>query len=187
LATVGTTNNPTESSDNTTPEKPHHRRSTFSLRAAIFTVPVLVAGLLSATAIAPADTASAASARTSYTFTSEKVVKVAKRYAGSRYRFGGASPRGFDCSGFTKYVYSKFGISLPHSALAQGRVGKRVSKKNAKPGDLVITSGGSHVGIYVGKSRFIDAPMPGRTVHVRKIYTSNYYIVRVKTYKKQSA
>lgn len=112
-------------------------------------------------------------------FSLPKVVKVAERYKGSRYRYGGTTPAGFDCSGFTKYVYSKFGISLPHSASAQGREGKRVSRASAKPGDLVITSGGAHVGIYVGKGKFIDAPMPGEVVHIRKIYTSNYFVVRV--------
>jgi cell wall-associated NlpC family hydrolase len=129
----------------------------------------------------PVVTATAASAKksTKISFSLPKVVKVAERYKGSRYRFGGVSPAGFDCSGFTKYVYAKFGISLPHSASAQGRIGKRVSRASAKPGDLVITSGGAHVGIYVGKGKFIDAPMPGQVVHIRKIYTSNYFVVRV--------
>ena len=116
---------------------------------------------------------------TRISFSLPKVVKVAERYKGIRYRYGGTSPAGFDCSGFTKYVYAKFGISLPHSASAQGRLGKRVSRASAKPGDLVITSGGAHVGIYVSKGKFIDSPMPGQVIHVRKIYTSNYFIVRV--------
>ena len=117
--------------------------------------------------------------KTTYEYSLAKVVKVAERYKGTSYRYGGASPAGFDCSGFTKYVYSKFGITLPHSAAAQGKLGDRVSKAKAKPGDIVVTSGGSHVGIYVGKGKFIDAPMPGQTVHIRKIYTSNYYVVHV--------
>jgi peptidoglycan DL-endopeptidase CwlO len=112
-------------------------------------------------------------------FTPAKVVKVAKRYTGSAYRYGGMSPSGFDCSGFTKFIYAKFGVSLPHSASAQGREGHRVSRAKAKPGDLVIMSGGSHVGIYVRKGVFIDAPQPGERIHVRHIYSSNYYIVRV--------
>ena len=120
-------------------------------------------------------------------FTPEKVLKVAKRYAGTRYSFGGDSPSGFDCSGFTKYIYSKFGVDLPHSAWAQGKEGHRVSRAKAKPGDLVITAGGAHVGIWVSKGKFIDAGFPGQGVHVRKIYTNNYYIVRVEsTAKKKS-
>jgi cell wall-associated NlpC family hydrolase len=114
-------------------------------------------------------------------FTPAKLVKVAKKYAGTRYRYGGSSPSGFDCSGFTKYVYAKFGVNLPHSAWAQGKKGKRIAKSKAKPGDLVITAGGAHVGIGVSKGKFIDAPKPGTVVHVRKIYTSNYFIVRVES------
>jgi cell wall-associated NlpC family hydrolase len=120
-------------------------------------------------------------------FTPAKLVKVAKRYAGTRYAFGGSSPAGFDCSGFTKFIYAKFGVDLPHSAAAQGQEGHRVSRAKAKPGDLVITSGGAHVGIWVSKGKFIDAPRPGQVVHVRKIYTNNYYIVRVESTKKSSS
>jgi len=134
------------------------------------------------------ETIELASAKSTLSFAAKKVVKVAERYKGSTYRYGGMSPNsGFDCSGFTKYVYSKFGISLPHSAAAQGKVGHRVSKAKAKAGDLVITSGGSHVGIYVGNGKFIDAPKPGSTVKVRKIYTSNYYVVRVKNDTKKTS
>jgi cell wall-associated NlpC family hydrolase len=134
------------------------------------------------------ETIELASAKTTLSFAAKKVVKVAQRYKGSAYRYGGMSPNsGFDCSGFTKYVYSKFGISLPHSAAAQGKVGHRISKAKAKAGDLIITSGGSHVGIYVGKGKFIDAPKPGSRVSVRKIYTSNYYVVRVKNDTKKTS
>ena len=114
-------------------------------------------------------------------FTPEKVLKVAKRYAGTRYSYGGDSPSGFDCSGFTKFIYAKFGVDLPHSAWKQAREGHRVSRAKAKPGDLVITAGGAHVGIWVSKDRFIDAGFPGQGVHVREIYTDNYYIVRVES------
>jgi len=133
--------------------------------------------------LASAVTAVAASKKKSSVikFTPAKVVKMAKKFAGTRYRFGGDSPSGFDCSGFTKYVYAKFGVDLPHSAWKQGKVGKRISKAKAKPGDLVITSGGSHVGIWVSKDRFIDSPRPGQVVHVRDIYTSNYIVVRIES------
>ena len=114
-------------------------------------------------------------------FSPEKVLKVAKRYAGTRYSYGGDSPSGFDCSGFTKFIYAKFGVDLPHSAWKQSREGDRVSRAKAKPGDLVITAGGAHVGIWVSKGKFIDAGFPGQGVHVREIYTDNYYIVRVES------
>jgi cell wall-associated NlpC family hydrolase len=106
------------------------------------------------------------------------VAAVAARYQGVPYVFGGESPAGFDCSGLVAYVYAQFGIALPHSSLAQARIGTRISTAAAKPGDVVVMSGGSHIGIYLGGGRMIDAPMPGRVVSERAIYTTDYYIVR---------
>ncbi len=66
------------------------------------------------------------------------------RFAGSRYRYGGASPSGFDCSGFTSYVYRQYGVSLPHSSAGQfnTRYGASVgSMDNLAPGDLVFFAG----------------------------------------------
>jgi cell wall-associated NlpC family hydrolase len=107
-----------------------------------------------------------------------KVATVAEKYEGVPYVFGGESPSGFDCSGLVAYVYAQFGISLPHSSLAQAAMGTRISTASARPGDVVVMSGGSHIGIYLGGGRMIDAPMPGRVVSARAIYTSDYYIVR---------
>ena len=80
-------------------------------------------------------------------------MKIAKKYIGTPYRFGGESPSGFDCSGFTKYVFKKAGYSLPHSAGRQHRMLKPV--KNPRIGDLVFFKTYrptvSHVGIYAGK------------------------------------
>lgn len=90
----------------------------------------------------------------------EKIVAKAEMYLGAPYVWGGNSPSGFDCSGFTQYVFAQFGISLPHSAAAQAQMGTPVSKADLQPGDLVFfnTSGGiSHVGIYIGGDKFIDA------------------------------
>ncbi len=91
------------------------------------------------------------------------VVEYAKKFIGVKYKYGGSSPStGFDCSGFTKYVYSHFGVSLPRTSSAQGKVGTAVSKSNLALGDLVVYSG--HVAIYVGGGNVIHAPRPGKTV-----------------------
>lgn len=91
------------------------------------------------------------------------VVEYAKQFIGIKYVYGGSSPStGFDCSGFTSYVYKNFGVSLPHSSGGQASVGTAVSKENLALGDLVIYSG--HVAIYVGGGQVIHAPRPGKTV-----------------------
>ena len=111
-------------------------------------------------------------------FALDSVVGVAMQYQGVPYVFGGDTPAGFDCSGFTMFVYAQFGIGLPHSSSRQGQLGTKIAKEAALPGDLVILDGGGHVGIYVGGGQMIDAPKPGGHVSVRAIYSSNYYIVR---------
>ncbi|HPB81626.1 MAG TPA: C40 family peptidase [Spirochaetota bacterium] len=97
------------------------------------------------------------------------IVYTADRYRGVRYRYGGASPRGFDCSGLVMYVYKKNGIRLPRTAVSQYRHGRHVPRQRLKPGDLVFfqTSRSnrlSHVGIYAGRNKFIHAPRPGKRV-----------------------
>ncbi|HEX3026693.1 MAG TPA: C40 family peptidase, partial [Clostridia bacterium] len=90
-----------------------------------------------------------------------KIVGYAMGFVGCPYVSGGISPSGFDCSGFTQYVYAYAGKYLPHDAAAQSGYGTAVSKGNLQPGDLVFfaTSGGgiNHVGIYVGGGNFIAA------------------------------
>ena len=98
-----------------------------------------------------------------------QIVAIAQRYLGVPYRFGGKSPRtGFDCSGFTGYVYSRAGMRLPAGARAQFRGLTPV--RYPAPGDLVFfrTSGSriSHVGIYAGNLQFVHAPRTGKTVEV---------------------
>ncbi|NLJ40214.1 MAG: LysM peptidoglycan-binding domain-containing protein [Clostridiales bacterium] len=83
------------------------------------------------------------------------VVAYAKRFNGYRYVFGTSGPNTFDCSGFTKYVYGHFGVSLPHSSASQRSVGKAVSRSELKAGDILCFSG--HVGLYIGGGQFIHA------------------------------
>lgn len=95
------------------------------------------------------------------TATTRRVIEIAMRYRGVPYSFGGTTPSGFDCSGFTRYVFSQVNIYLPRAADEQYEVGRWVSYSNLQPGDLVFfttyETGPSHVGIYVGGGRFISA------------------------------
>jgi cell wall-associated NlpC family hydrolase len=97
----------------------------------------------------------------------EEVLRVARRQLGVPYRWGGASRGGFDCSGLTMYVYRHIGRSLPHGATDQARRGIRVSLSDLKVGDLVFWGGGgyySHVALYAGRGRVIEAPSAGKVV-----------------------
>lgn len=109
-----------------------------------------------------------------------RVVKYAKRFLGVPYVYGGVSPRsGFDCSGLVRYVYSHFGVSLPHSSFADLWRGRRVSRWHLRPGDLVFFYDAGHVGIYVGRQRFIDAPHSGAVVRISTMGAySGYYGAR---------
>lgn len=92
-----------------------------------------------------------------------EVVAYAKQFIGTKYTYGGSSPStGFDCSGFTSYVFKHFGVNLPRTSGGQASVGTAVSRSNLAAGDLVIYSG--HVAIYVGGGQVIHSPRPGKTV-----------------------
>jgi cell wall-associated NlpC family hydrolase len=110
-------------------------------------------------------------------FSLAQVFSVAQQYIGTPYVYGGASPAGFDCSGYVMYVYAQFGINLPHSVSGQAAMGKRISIADAQPGDVVIMSG--HDGFYAGNGNIMDAPDSGRSISIRPIWTSDFYIVRL--------
>lgn len=96
-----------------------------------------------------------------------RAVAIAKQELGVPYSWGGASPRGFDCSGLTSYVYGRLGVSLPHNAAAQYQYGHPVDLHKIRPGDLLFFHGLGHVGLYIGKGRMIHAPRSGRTVEIQ--------------------
>ncbi|MEZ0611911.1 C40 family peptidase [Fibrella sp. WM1] len=84
----------------------------------------------------------------------QNLLGFARKHLSSRYRSGGTSPSGFDCSGFVRYCFTKFGVSLPHSSAAQAGIGAKIDREFAKPGDLIFFNGHAasksrvgHVGI----------------------------------------
>ena len=111
------------------------------------------------------------------------VVEYAKNYLGCKYVAGGSLPTtGFDCSGFTSYVYKNFGVSLSRSSKGQINDGVAVSKDELQPGDIVVfnNSGNSaigHVGIYIGGDSFIHAANPRQGVVITSL-SSSYYSKR---------
>lgn len=123
---------------------------------------------------------------TSSSASGNNIVAYAKKYMGYKYVSGGSSPStGFDCSGFTSYVYKQCGISISRSSSAQASNGTAVSKSNLQPGDLVIfnnranTSIG-HVGIYIGGNTFIHAGNSGTGVITTSL-SDSYYSARYVT------
>jgi cell wall-associated NlpC family hydrolase len=105
------------------------------------------------------------------------VVGIAMQYLGTPYVYGGSTPGGFDCSGFTAYVYGQMGVSLPHYTVAQYSMGVPVGRGDLQPGDLVFFDGLGHVGIYVGGNAFIHSPHTGDVVKISSMtgwYASTY-------------
>ncbi|MFV2144830.1 C40 family peptidase [Isoptericola sp. G70] len=105
------------------------------------------------------------------------IISIASRYVGVPYVSGGTSPSGFDCSGFTQYVFAQAGVSLPRGSSDQRYAGTVVSRSAAQPGDLIWSPG--HIAIYAGGNTQIDAPRPGKTIQFRNIWQSNPTFIRV--------
>ena len=105
------------------------------------------------------------------------VVSIGMRYLGVPYVWGGTTPAGFDCSGFTSYVFAQIGIDLPRTSSGQRYAGPAVSWSDAVPGDLIWTPG--HIAIYAGNGMQIEAPVPGQSVRYTSIWQSNPTFIRV--------
>lgn len=111
----------------------------------------------------------------------QKVAALAQEEIGAPYRYGGSTPRGFDCSGLVYYLYRQVGVSLPRTAEAQYDQTARLTRSALLPGDLVFFFGGAatHVGIYLGAGRFVHAPETGKPVSfgsLQEAYWSNHYL-----------
>jgi cell wall-associated NlpC family hydrolase len=95
------------------------------------------------------------------------IIDIADNYGGVPYVRGGSTPKGFDCSGFTSYVFAQLGVDLPRTSESQYALADRVSFEDRQVGDLMFwaNSGGvHHVGIYAGDGMMWDSPRPGRRV-----------------------
>ncbi|MGO3571628.1 MAG: C40 family peptidase [Lactococcus cremoris] len=100
----------------------------------------------------------------------DKLVSTAKKYMGVPYVWGGTTPAGFDCSGFTSYVYKEvLDKEIGRTTWDQIASGKQVALDQAKVGDLIIFYGGDHVGIYLGNGQVIHAPQPGESVKISSV------------------
>lgn len=109
-----------------------------------------------------------------------KVIDTAKQYLGLAYTYGGSSPStGFDCSGFTQYVFAKAGMTIPRVSSEQAAAGTSVPRSQLRIGDLVaFNSPVSHVGIYVGDGKFIHSPKAGDVVKLTNLSAMNLTAIR---------
>ncbi|WP_284249074.1 C40 family peptidase [Litorihabitans aurantiacus] len=109
--------------------------------------------------------------------TASAVVNEAFKYVGVPYVSGGASPSGFDCSGFVQYVFAQVGVSLPRTSGAQAGAGYRVSASEARAGDLIYSPG--HIGIYLGDGQHIAARNASTPLKAGPVYMKNPTYIRV--------
>lgn len=122
----------------------------------------------------------ATTSRSSSEGTAQSIINFAKKYIGVKYKWGGTTTKGFDCSGFTQYVFKNYGISINRVSSDQAKNGTYIKKENLIPGDLVFfdTNGGknqiNHVGIYIGGGKFIHSSSSHYGVTISSI-TSGFY------------
>lgn len=102
------------------------------------------------------------------------VAKYALKFVGYPYRYEGKDPSGFDCSGFTSYVYKQFGVKIPSSSVAQRSVGRYVPKSELRPGDIVCFKNTNHVGIYIGNGKFVHASTRKTGVKISSLNSGKY-------------
>ena len=103
----------------------------------------------------------------------QKIANLAKSLLGTPYKYGGASPKGFDCSGLVYYTHGKFGIRTPRTSVKQHKYAKTIKLSELHSGDLVFFTLNkkniSHVGIYIGSGQFIHAPKSGKRVAINNL------------------
>ena len=112
-----------------------------------------------------------------------RVIHAASQYGGTPYSYGATGPSRFDCSGFTRFIFAKFGISLPHSSSGQYSVVRHIASSQKRIGDLVFFHSGSghvyHVGIYAGGNEIWAATHTGDFVRLEGMWNASYYVGRI--------
>lgn len=119
--------------------------------------------------------------------TGEQIAEYSKKFLGVPYKWGGATPEGFDCSGLTYYIYKQFGITLKRTSSGQSTQGALVDRNELKPGDLIFfdTQGENngqvtHNGLYIGDDKFIHSANPRTVVRITDLSESYYTKAYVK-------
>ena len=146
----------------------------------IFTLAITVLGLASACSSTPAsswDTAPAVRSAAIHGGIGQKAAAIAMNQVGVPYRYGGSSPRGFDCSGLVQYSYSQAGKRVPRTTRQLWSSTSAVERHELRIGDVLffkIAGKMSHVGLYLGGRRFVHAPSSGRTVTVASLDSPFY-------------
>jgi cell wall-associated NlpC family hydrolase len=114
------------------------------------------------------------------------IVKLAKQYLGTKYQWGGTTPKGFDCSGFVQYLYGHAGINLPRTTYQQIHSGHAVNPNQLKPGDILFFGSKAdphHEGLYIGHGQFIHAPHTGDHVRISSLKNYGLHLVAARRVK----
>jgi cell wall-associated NlpC family hydrolase len=108
----------------------------------------------------------------------ERALEAARTKVGAMYSYGAAGPNAFDCSGLVQWAYKQAGVNIPRTSFQQAGVGAPVSVKDLRPGDIVITNGGGHAGVYAGDGQIVHASTSGQPVKYAPLNQFSVYTAR---------
>jgi cell wall-associated NlpC family hydrolase len=109
-----------------------------------------------------------------------RATRIALRHLGTPYVYGGGSPAGFDCSGLVSYAYAQVGVPMAHNTNAIWGAFPKVGRDDLRVGDMVFFSGLGHMGIYVGRGRYVHSPRSGEVVEVAPMAERDDYVGAVR-------